>query len=82
MKRINRREEKQETEIIDTDEIRRKSAEGGEARKESGNRAQKGRAAGKPRSPRKKASQITGNMDLLTRSLQKELHLDEEERND
>ena len=84
VKRINRREEKQETEIIDTDEIRRKSAEGGEARKESGNRAQKGRAAGKPRSPRKKASQITGNMDqlLLTRSLQKELHLDEEERND
>ena len=36
VKRINRREEKQETEIIDTDEIRRKSAEGGEARKESG----------------------------------------------
>src|SRR5699024_4318429 len=32
VKRINRREEKQETEIIDTDEIRRKSAEGGEAR--------------------------------------------------
>ena len=34
VKRINRRTENQETEIINTDEIRRKSAEDGEARKE------------------------------------------------
>lgn len=84
VKRINRRTENQETEIINTDEIRRKSAEDGEARKEGEKKPGKRKAAGKPRSPRKKESQITGNMDqlLLTRSLQKELHLDEEERND
>lgn len=84
VKRINRRTENQETEIINTDEIRRKSAEDGEARKEGEKKPRKRKAAGKPRSPRKKESQITGNMDqlLLTRSLQKELHLDEEERND
>ena len=83
VKRINRRTENQETEIINTDEIRRKSAEDGEARKEGEKKPGKRKAAGKPRSPRKKESQITGNMDqlLLTRSLQKELHLDEEERN-
>ena len=84
VKSINRRTENQETEIINTDEIRRKSAEDGEARKEGEKKPGKRKAAGKPRSPRKKESQITGNMDqlLLTRSLQKELHLDEEERND
>lgn len=84
VKRINRRTENQETEIINTDEIRGKSAEDGEARKEGEKKPGKRKAAGKPRSPRKKESQITGNMDqlLLTRSLQKELHLDEEERND
>ena len=84
VKRINRRTENQETEIINTDEIRRKSAEDGEARKEGEKKPGKRKAAGKPRSPRKKESHITGNMDqlLLTRSLQKELHLDEEERND
>ena len=84
VKRINRRTENQETEIINTDETRRKSAEDGEARKEGEKKPGKRKAAGKPRSPRKKESQITGNMDqlLLTRSLQKELHLDEEERND
>ena len=84
VKRINRRAENQETEIINTDEIRRKSAESAGAKEEGEKKPKKTGAAGRSRSPRKKESRITGNMDqlLLTRSLQKELHLDEEERND
>ncbi len=84
VKRINRRTENQETEIIDTDEIRRKSADGSEAGSGGGQKPGKGRAAGRARTPRKQESRITGSMDqlLLTRSLQKELRLDEEERND
>ena len=70
--------------IINTDEIRRKSAESAGAKEEGEKKPKKTGAAGRSRSPRKKESRITGNMDqlLLTRSLQKELHLDEEERND
>lgn len=84
VKRINRRAENQETEIINTDEIRRKSAESAGAKEEGEKKPNKTGSSGRSRSPRKKESRITGNMDqlLLTRSLQKELHLDEEERND
>lgn len=54
VKRINRRTENQETEIINTDEIRRKSAEDGEARKEGGEEAREEKSCRQaPLSPQK-----------------------------
>lgn len=79
VKRINRRTESHETEIINTDDIRKKAA--AETDRKEG---RKKRPSIKKRPPQKKESKITGSMEqvLLTRSLEKELHLDDTERNE
>lgn len=76
VKRINKRGESQETEIIDTEEIRKKNAreqsvrEPGEAVPEKRKRA-----------PKKKSSKIEGNTEhlLLTKVLREELNLDNDD---
>ena len=66
VKRINKREKTSETEIIDTDEIRKKAS--GQSEKRSRTK----------KSQEKKVSSKTGNMDhlLLTQSLRKDFDLD------
>lgn len=84
VKRINRRSEQSETEIIDADEIRRKSAEAAEHT--NGRTTEKGRKkkrnVKKTGAPLTKASSFSASTDelLLTRSLRKELHLDDEDK--
>ena len=76
VKRINKRGESQETEIIDTEEIRKKNA-----------REQSVREPGEPvpekrkRAPKKKSSKIEGNTEhlLLTKVLREELNLDNDD---
>lgn len=85
VKRINRRSEQSETEIIDADEIRRKSAEAAaesNGAKEPVKRQKKNRTLKKGRSPQTKESSFSASTDelLLTRSLRKDLHLDDEEK--
>ena len=86
VKRINKRTEDHGTEIIDTDEIRKKSVESSEGNenKKSGKSSRKKSGSVKNHAPKAKSSRITGDTDrlLLNRRLREELHLDDEEKND
>lgn len=90
VKRINKRGESQETEIIDTEEIRKKNARehevSGKDKQNTGagkNRKEymkeKEVSEGRKRAPKKKSSKIEGNTEhlLLTKVLQQELNLDD-----
>lgn len=90
VKRINKRGESQETEIIDTEEIRKKSAreQGGAGREKAhagsgknkkGNNREGADTEKRQRAPGKRDSKIEGNTEhlLLTKVLQQELNLED-----
>lgn len=76
VKRINKRGESQETEIIDTEEIRKKNA-----REQSVREAGEAVPEKRKRAPKKKSSKIEGNTEhlLLTKVLREELNLDNDD---
>lgn len=76
VKRINKRGESQETEIIDTEEIRKKNAREQSVREPGEAVPEKRKHA-----PKKKSSKIEGNTEhlLLTKVLREELNLDNDD---
>lgn len=79
VKRINKREKLSETEVLDTDEIRKKASE--EVGAKINRKAEVNPTRARKRPPQTKSSKVEGNTEhlLLTQSLRKELHLDDED---
>lgn len=75
VKRINKRGENEETEIIDTEEIRKKSV-----REQGSSGKEREKTEGIKHAPKKKSSKIEGNTEhlLLTKVLRQELNLNDD----